>query len=414
MNYIGIDFGTTNSLAAIRNNGMTEILEFQGYKSTPTVLFFPDQKHWTSKYEQPYYVGHNAIERRFIDGESGRLLFSFKGLLADKTFDSTIIQGYGQFTAEKLCGFFLKKMKTAAESFFEKEFSGVVLGRPVEFSELAVNRLEEAARVAGFKNIRFQLEPIAAGLNFEQSLKIEDGEKLVFICDIGGGTTDYSILRISSKRSQSHDRTNDVLSIGGIYKAGDTLNSDIVVKGLAEKFGKGAKWGEKQLDIPSHLIHALGNWKTISFLRREQIGSMANYTEPHRRKDVERLSTLVHHNLGYMLHSEVDKAKIQLSSNDHTEIRVPDLDLSQQITKETFEKLISKTVDEIKVEIFATLGKAKVTPNDISTVIMTGGSSLVPALQQMAHEIFDPHKIINVNPFDSVVGGLALEAEKFS
>lgn len=412
MNFIGIDFGTSNSLAALSQGAKIETLEYQGQRSIPTVLFFPATKTKFGQRNQPYFIGREAIAQRFDEHEAGRLLFSFKGLLADDSFEKTTIHGHGEFSAEKLCGVFLKKMKDAAEAQFGREFLGVVLGRPVEFSERAVRKLQQAAHIAGFRNISTQLEPIAAGLKFERSLRPSDGEKLVFISDIGGGTTDYAILRLSTARSHVLDRKDDILAVGGVYKAGDYLNSDILRKGLAERFGKGARWGEKQLEVPGHWIHALGDWKTLPFLRNEQIGSLVPYTEGPRKKDVSRMATLVQQNLGYQLHSEIDRAKITLSSSNCADVLVNALDLSEQITKKQFETLTQETVKEMQREIHATLQRAGLGPERISAVLMTGGSSLVPALQKMLTDVFDPGVIVPVDPFNSVVSGLAIEAEK--
>ena len=416
MSFIGIDFGTSNSLVAFKRDNKLELLELSGQKSIPSALFFPTDSSSTnqssSRNKENFYIGKEAIEQKFNEDEDGRILFSFKGLLADATFDKTIIHGFGEYTAEKLCGAFLKKIKERSEEYFKIKINGAVLGRPVEFSEQAIARLKQAATIAGFKEIYFQLEPKAAGLNYEQSLSAKDGEKIVFVCDFGGGTSDYAVLSLSAENKNKLVRKDDILAVGGIYKAGDSLNSDVITKGMGQHFGKGAKWGEKNLTIPHGWINALGNWKRLPFLRNEKIAGLLNYVDPYRSKDLQRLVTLVNENLGYYLHTEIDKAKITLPSKETAKINIKRLDLYENLLRENFEELISETIEEIQQEIPKTLNRAGLTADKISTVIMTGGSSLVPALQRAVAEIFDASKIKSVDPFNSVVGGLAIDMER--
>ncbi len=413
MDILGIDFGTSNSLAAVMRNDSLKLVEFDGQKSAPTVLFFPAIS-LLKRSNRNYEFGRRAIEAKYEEDDIGRLIFSFKGLLADESFDGTVIPIYGTFTAEKFCSYFLKKVKETAENQFQTEFKAVVLGRPVEFDQLATNRLKNAAEMAGFEEIHFQLEPIAAAMSYERTLLDSDGIKTILVCDIGGGTSDYAILRLSKDHSLSNDRGADILATGGVYKAGESFNSQIVVEHLAERFGKGAKWGYKEHDFPIHWIRSLGNWKTLPFLRQDNVGSLVAHTEESRQQDVKRLADLVNHNWGYQLYTHVDASKIELSKQSETEINFRAIDLAEKLSRDQFENLISPILELMEFEIFNTLERANLKPVDIDKVILTGGSSLTPAVQEQVVNIFGESKIVPIDAFNSVVAGLALEAEKYA
>src|SRR4051794_11031424 len=192
MNAIGIDFGTSNSVAALYEGGEMHFAEFpDGRIGNPTVIYFPANR-------RQFYIGTHGIETYFDDLEhgikDGRLMFSIKTLLADEKFDHTLVAKHGRMTAADLCGRYLVKLKELAEAQFERRFEKVVLGRPVDFSQLAVKRLNEAATIAGFKAVDFILEPLAAAAGYSSE---SESPELVFVVDLGGGTSDMCIVEVS-------------------------------------------------------------------------------------------------------------------------------------------------------------------------------------------------------------------------
>ena len=160
MKTIGIDFGTSNSLAALAEDGVVHFAKFPDDKgSNPTILYFPPRG-------KQYFIGNEGIDQYFDDLDEarmgGRLMFSIKSLLQDAKFDHTTVAGHGRMTASNLVACFIRKLKGLAELEFEREFDRVILGRPVDFSENAIERLRLAAVEAGFKEIVFCLEPVAS------------------------------------------------------------------------------------------------------------------------------------------------------------------------------------------------------------------------------------------------------------
>jgi hypothetical chaperone protein len=235
MNYIGIDFGTSNSLASLYRNGRIEFVKFpDGNFSNPTILYFPTKS-------KQHSIGNDAVYRYLSHLEenldAGRLMLSIKTLLPEANFDYTTVVGFGNQRAEDLAARFIGVLKQYAEAQFGVEFEGAVLGRPVNFSALAVERLERAARQAGFKEVVFWLEPVAAALAHEITTAADE---LVCVVDLGGGTSDVCVIETSPQRSLRADRERDVKAVSGVNQAGDELNSRIMRQKLAPKFGAGS------------------------------------------------------------------------------------------------------------------------------------------------------------------------------
>ncbi len=412
MNFIGIDFGTSNSLASLFENNKFEFVKFPDDNiSNPTILYFPAK-------EKQYYIGNSGIERYLFHLENnetaGRLMLSIKSLLPDSSFDYTVVTGYGRQTAEDLVAKFLVKLKELAESQFSRTFDGVVLGRPVHFTELAIGRLQDAAQTAGFKEIIFWLEPVAAALAYETTLTKDE---LVCVVDIGGGTSDICVIETSQNRSLLPDRLNDIKAVSGVYQAGDELSSQIMRQKLAPKFGAGSTFTSlgKVLPFPIHIINKLSKWHKINLLRNvDDLSTVSSiYRTSSCPEDLERLQTLVKNHFGFELFGAIDSAKQRLSEIDLTTVKFRQLSLAEEITLAEFENIIGETVKQIEDSILECLNSASVKPADINRVLLTGGSSQVPILNQTVVNIFGEDKIMRPGFFSSVATGLGHIASLF-
>lgn len=411
MEYIGIDFGTSNSLASLALDNRINFVKFpDGNISTPTVLYFPEKS-------KQFYIGTDAV-RRYLhnleeSGLGGRLMLSIKTLLPDAKFDHTTVAGHGRLTAEDLVAKVLSILKRMAEEQFSRTFDGVVLGRPVEFSELAVNRLEKAARLAGFKEVVFRLEPVAAAMAYEMT---STRDELICVVDIGGGTTDVCVIETSAARSISSDRFNDIKAVGGVYEAGDELSAQIMKYKLAPRFGAGSTFVSlgKTLPFPAHLIYKLSKWHRINLLnnRRDKETLQTIYPSSDRPEDVKRLLNLIDHHYGFELFRAIDTAKKDLSENDSAIVNFRPLDLREEITIGEFETAIGAIAGNIEKSIFDTLSAASVAPKDIKKVLLTGGTSQVPLLNRSIIKIFGEKKILRPDFFSSVATGLGYAASR--
>ena len=413
MQYIGIDFGTSNSLASlIKNNQIEFVCYADNNISNPTILYFPVRS-------KQVYIGNEGVERYLANleesGAGGRLMLSIKTLLPDAKFDYTLVAGHGRLSSEDLVAKFLSQLKLMAEQQFAEHFDGVVLGRPVDFSELAVRRLEKAARAAGFKEVVFWLEPVAAAMAYELT---STKDELICVVDIGGGTSDICVIETSLKRSLSPDRLNDIKAVGGVREAGDELSSQIMKHKLAPKFGAGSTFKSlgKILPFPSHIIYKLSKWHRINLLNnpsdRETIHSI--YPSSNRPEEVKRLLNLIDHHYGFELFRAIDTAKKHLSVSEQTTIKFSPLDLSEKIAIAEFEEMIASTARKIEESIFNCLATAAINATDIKRVILTGGTSQVPLLNRLVVKIFGEEKILRPDYFSSVATGLGYVASRLN
>jgi hypothetical chaperone protein len=402
MKFLAVDFGNSSTLAAYIDSGELKFVDFGGNEyNTPTVLYFPKKQRMG---EREYRIGTDAIREYMEEGE-GRLLFGSKSLLGDPLFISTIIPGFGPQTASGLCGHFLRKVKLLAETQFKQKLDGVVLGRPANFPPEATAELRDAAKLAGFKKIVFIPEPIAAGIKYlSQSSK--QGAETIFVFDAGGGTTDFAVLRNESKYKA------EVLATGGLNLAGNALSAAITYHHLATHLGRNGTWGEKGFPVPTHYFEALKDWRRLQFLRSERVGEvLTNCSQP---REFGRFVKLVSQNLGWELYQAVNQGKTVLSSNTTTLINFPQLELCIPLKLEQFERYAWSTIRDMEKEARRTLERARLTPAYISAVILTGGTSLVPAVQRIAKEIFPQSTQVLADPFSSVAGGLAIVANRLN
>lgn len=415
----GIDFGTSNSaVAIIHEDGKSEVLKIDGKQTVPSLIFFPDNEIGK------YYIGYEAIAKYLESGMRGRFIQSIKSVLPSDLFTGTNINGFGVLTAEDLVSMILKSLKEKADTVSGTDTKNVVIGRPAKFSEkpkldeLAEERLLIAAKKAGFTNISFQLEPIAAALHYEASLTKEE---LVLVADIGGGTSDFTIMKLSPDKRNNTNRQEDILASGGVYIGGDSFNSDIMRWKLLEYFGFGSEIktiGGKMLPFPSGLLSQICRWQDVSFIKNRETEILLNSIlyESTNKEAVTRLQTLIGEDLSYLLFQEIEKAKIGLSTRDKMPIifNKSKINIDETITRPEFEELIDNRLKRISDSVEEVVKEAGVSNQEIDAVFITGGSSLIPAVREIFAKKFGEEKIVSSDSFTSVASGLALSSKQHS
>jgi len=288
-----------------------------------------------------------------------------------------------------------------------------VLGRPVNFVDSqaegdntqAEKRLRQAAQAAGFETTHFELEPVAAALNYE--LTAEKTQNIV-VFDLGGGTLDITVMRVG----QPDER--EVFATGGVGIAGDSFDRRIIEGLLLEHFGRGTVWGENDSPFPSQYTEALLNWQsvpelikpeTLNFLRRVQ----ANCMQPRKIRALESLLT---NNYVMRMYDQVEQAKITLSEARFGSITLTgeNIDLWQPITRSQFEALIAAETEQIEVCLLDTLDRSGFRADEIDAVVRTGGSAQIPCFIELLERIFGPEKVFLSQVFSSVTAGLAIQA----
>ena len=417
----GIDFGTTNSALSIYRDGAVEVVAVDGEDGAGalmrSVLYFTE--------ENEIFAGHEAIHHYVSDGAAGRFMQSIKTFLPNISFVSTEVFGK-RYTIDDLVAIILKKIKVRGEAHVGCQVNSVVLGRPVVFSTdaakdaVAQQRLEKAARIAGFKNIWFQYEPVAAALAFEETLQAGE-ERTVFIGDFGGGTSDFTIIRVKGGAFARSDRRSDVLSLGGVYVAGDKFDSQIMWDKVAHYFGRYARYKtmgkEEWNSIPKSIIYTLCQWHRIPLLRarktRELIRVIKGATDD--RQAIEHLENIINDNYGFFLFQAIEKAKCDLSGREQSLIYFEDRDLciSEDINTTEFESLNAENFQQIADCIDDVIARSGLLPAQIDTVSLTGGTSQIPAIQELFALRFEQDKLENRDAFTSVVHGLGSSVPLF-
>ncbi len=417
----GIDFGTTNSALSVYRDGTVEVVSVdddgRAGELMRSVLYFNE--------ENEIHAGQEAIRQYVSDGANGRFMQSIKTFLPNTSFESTEVFGK-RYAIDDLVAIILRKIKVRGEAHVGCPVESVVLGRPVVFSPdaakdaVAEQRLEKAARKAGFKQIWFQYEPVAAALAFEETLQTGE-ERIVFIGDFGGGTSDFSVIRVKGGAFGRSDRRSDVLALGGVYVAGDKFDSQIMWDKVAHHFGRHARYKtpgkDEWVNVPKSIVHTLCQWHRIPLLRarktREHIRMIKGAADD--RPAIEHLENIIDDNYGFFLFQAIEKAKCELSDREQTLIRFSerDLNISEALGKDEFETINGSNFRQIAECIDDVVARSGLLPARMDTVFLTGGTSRIPHIQALFAERFGRDKLENRDAFTSVAHGLGSSVPLF-
>lgn len=412
-----IDFGTSNSLLAAttaeKTLGTITLDEGASDSSVLKSVFYTSEPgHWQ--------FGEEAIKQYTYEGGSGRLFRSIKKYLPEASFTGTQVHGRN-LSLSDLIAVFLKHLKTTADRHFNADVTRVVLGRPARFSmddtkdQLAEQRLMGAAKVAGFKDISFCPEPVAAAYDFRSRLT---ESRLVLVADFGGGTSDYTVVRLGPQEFTE----KDVLALGGVALAGDHFDSSIMKHDIAPHFGSQVTYrvpmGSVDLSLPKQLIQKICHPADIVFLGRKNVWQYLQDVERYANSDEDKrrmrqLFTLIEEHLGYRLFSVIEASKRQLSAaqTTHFGFNESDIAIDLDISRPRFEDMSREIADKILGSLDTTVAAAGLKFSDIDLVCCTGGTAKIPMLHQALCERFGAAKLAEHNHFHSVILGLAERAK---
>jgi hypothetical chaperone protein len=409
MHACGLDFGTSNTAAALPDGTVLSIAS-----DTPeprlfrSVLFFPED-------ERTVYAGAQAITR-YLDDNAGRFIQSVKSFLHSRTFRATQVHGR-TWTIDELVAVLLRRVREAVGKQVGTPPDAVTLGRPALFSPepeadaLAEQRLRKAAELAGFSNIQFLIEPIAAALAYEAQLSREE---LVLVADFGAGTTDLTLMRLGPSRRGRPDRRADVVGSTGVRIGGDRFDAEIMRHKLLPRFGAGTTYKvrgltDKRLPVPQHVMAKLLNWHEMSFIRekstQELLELLLEFSD--KPKTAEALYDLVMENLGYRLFRAIEQVKVRLSQEDEATLNFEEarIHLSERITRAEFESFCRPLLTELEQCTQGLLERC-VGAGEIDAVFLTGGSSQIPAVRQLYVDRFGEARVRTADAFTSVAEGL--------
>jgi len=413
---LGIDFGTSNSAVGFLRDGAPCLVELEGKRQTiPSAIFYDTE-------ENAVLFGNEAIAF-YMDGCEGRLLRSLKSILGSSLINESTEVGYENIFFKDIIVSFIEQLKRRAESTVGHAVENVVMGRPVRFVDadeqadaLAQGHLEEITRKAGFRNVFFQYEPIAAALDYEQSV---EKEELALIVDIGGGTSDFSVVRVSPDRRGKADRKQDILANTGVHIGGTDLDLKLSLEQIMPLFGYRTRTrslfpGDAVLDLPPTYYRELATWHKIVFLYNNRaLQGVKNVHYHAQRQDlVDRLVRIIQKQEGHRLAGDVEAAKIALSERDAASVSLHYVEngLHASVSRSRFEGDIEKEKDGIVFQIKECLKRAGVSASKIQTLFMTGGSTAIPLIAQACRHAVPAGRLVPGNRFGSVGMGLTIDA----
>ncbi|MBT1701742.1 Hsp70 family protein [Fulvivirgaceae bacterium PWU20] len=407
----GIDFGTSNSSIAIAQDGIINLVPVEDdHVTIPSALFFP------RKQSNPVFG--RAAAKMFFDKKEGRYMRSLKRVLGTALMkNGTSINGKA-VKFEKIISAFLQNIHDKANAQAGEDIGNVVMGRPVHFidndpegDKRAQNELEIIAKSVGFKNVYFQYEPIAAA--FAHEVKIA-AEKLAIVADLGGGTSDFTIIRLSNKYIAKTERTSDILANTGVRVGGNDFDKDISLTSIMPELGYKSTFGEKNLEVPVKLYHDLAEWSKVNFLYTPKIITQARQLlhQSHDKKRFARIITVLEKEMGHALLASAEETKIALTSDEEHAANLDFLerDFFVNITRQRFEDAIQYEIEKISNSAVDCIKQAGIKEGDIQFVILTGGSTEVPAIQSLFRELFPNASIADDNKLSSVGLGLAYDS----
>lgn len=409
----GIDFGTSNSTAGCGSDsepGHAVLLNLEDGKPTiPSVVFFHAEDRHIS-------YGRAALAD-YLAGDEGRLMRSLKSLLGTSLIDEQTEVAGQALPFRALLAQFIGELKRRAEHAAGREFTRAVLGRPVFFVDgdaaadrQAENTLAGIAHAIGLKDIAFQYEPIAAAFAYESQVTREE---LVLVVDIGGGTSDFALVRLAPGGVRKVDRLEDILASGGVHIGGTDFDKYLSLGSVMPLLGLGSQL-KSGLQMPSAQYFNLATWHTINFAYTRQAWSQIGelYREAQEKEKLARLQKLVTGRAGHWLAMQVEEAKIALSGASQTELDLGRIDPGEVLVlhRADFDVAIGELTDTIARAVNSLLRDAGVLPAQVDTVFFTGGSSSVPLLRERIAMLLPQARRAEGDLFGSIGSGLAIDA----
>lgn len=439
---IGLDFGTTNSSAAVFDGTTLQLLPLDPINATPAVLrstllitragsptigraaidqFIQSNVGREIDYEWKY-IGNAEITfadigtvvqalYTVVDANiPGRLFQSLKSSLRDRSFTETDVFGT-RYTLESLIALVLRLILVRIETILGNKVTSVVLGRPVHYATdaaadaLAFQRMQAACQLAALPNVTFLEEPTAAAFAYA---RYAQGEQHVLIFDFGGGTLDVTIMRLDGQGGRTF-LANDGVPVGG-----DVLDRRIVMGRMLPHFGAGTTLGPRHLPFPMHILDHLSEWQSIIDLTQPRYLNIIDEAIAigDKPRELRALRSLVRRNYGLPLYEAVEQAKVRLSTERETllHLHATDIAIDERIPRWDFERLIGPDVRQVEQCIDRALAAADLTPAAIDVVLRTGGSSRIPRFVRMLTDKFGADKLQEMDVFTGVAAGLAIAA----
>jgi hypothetical chaperone protein len=423
--YCAIDFGTSNSAVAVpaAARGMRLVELEPGHTTMPTAVFYFVEG---PEHDGPPRAFGRAAVAAYVDGLDGRLMRSMKSILGSSLIEQTTDVGGGRGVKYlDIVAGYLRHLKRCAEADAKAPIDRAVLGRPVFFVDddpardaQAQAALEAAARQVGFTEIQFQYEPIAAAFDHERGI---DHEEVVLVADIGGGTSDFSVVRVGPERARRLERKDDILANHGVHIAGTDFDRRVELAAILPEFGYGAfgpsLGGAPPREVPSGVYFDLATWHLINTVynpaRVAELRGMRGFYADARHH--ERLMIVVDERLGHELAARAEEAKIAVADGGRTIIDLSHVErrLAVELTEPQAVAALEADIERIVEAARETARQAGLTPEAIDALYFTGGSTGLRLLAQRIAAAFPAARQVRGDRFASVASGLAVFAQRW-
>lgn len=415
----GIDFGTTNTSAAVTSAEIQpELVNVEDKHVTiPSALFF-------DAFDNHITFGREAMQNYMLGGQ-GRFMRSLKRVLGTDLMNIRTQINDTPMLFEQILSHFIRHIRHKIEIRAGAVVESVVMGRPVHFRDndpagdkKAGEELERIARLAGFKQIDFQFEPIAAAFAHEIRVK---GEKLACVIDIGGGTSDFTVIRLGEKHIAKTDRSSDILASTGVRIGGNDFDRDLSLQAFMPELGQGSLCRNKirpdeTMSVPNAQFFDLSEWSSINSLYSYASVSEVRKTlmQSLEPKKYGRLLEIMEKELGHKLLNRVEETKINLTTQDKYCAILEFISDKPKIMAERgdFEKAVSRNIQNISLAVDECKKQAGIKTEQIELIVLTGGSTEIPAVKNSLCSHFPQAKISQEDKLSSVGFGLAYDAKR--
>jgi hypothetical chaperone protein len=425
--FCAIDFGTSNSAIAVPVDGAMRLIDLEpGQRTMPTAVFYVAD---SPVHEVPRCEFGRAAIAAYVDGIEGRLMRSMKSILGSTLVEQTTDVGGGRGVRYlDVVATYLAHLKRCAETAAGRPITRAVIGRPVFFVDDDAERdraaeaaLRTAAGRAGFRDIEFQYEPIAAAFDYEQGTTCDEN---VLVADIGGGTSDFSLVRVGPGRAGRVDRKADILANHGVHIAGTDFDRRLELAAIMPLLGYGAlgpgEFGRARSaaarEVPSAVYFDLATWHLINTVyspqRTAELRAMRSfYADPAHHR---RLMTVVTERLGHELVARAEGAKIAVADGGRTRIDLGHVESGLGAGLDAAEAAfaLDADLDRIVAAASETLAQAGLAASDVDALYFTGGSTGLALLADRLQQAFPAARAVRGDRFASVATGLALHARR--
>ncbi len=418
----GLDFGTSNSaVTVVQSTGEVMPVRLEGAHTTmPSAIFYDLE-------DNRVLFGRQAIQS-MLAGCEGRLLRGLKTTLGTSLAEEGTLVGGRRHSFIEILTTFITHLKTQAEAQTQTKLTHVVIGRPVHFVDdnpeadhRAEQTLKQIAEHAGFTHVSFQYEPLAAALTYEHTLR---QPQLALIADIGGGTSDFSVIRLAPDAARADNTGQDILANTGVRVGGADVDKSLSLHTVMPQLGlhtriKDPFSGAPDTDIPRYIFSDLATWYKIPTLytqkyRRFLENDILRYAEDARR--FRRYIQIIKEETGHTLAGRVEQAKIDLSSSQAAQLPLGDLideaDFDVCISRDDLVHAIQAEVTKIDHAVRLCIADAGVSPAEISAIFFTGGTTALPAVRAAVCQVCPAASIVDGDLFNSVAYGLGLDARQ--